>query len=100
MTRRLTVIQPHEIFDFPSNEEELSNSEKPITESDENFYEAFNYKNLAMFWVVIMLLSYILAFTLAILVILSDQNDKFLAYHKDENFTAKITNGTFSNGTS
>lgn len=94
MTRRITVIQPHEFFDFPSNEEDSSSNGKPMEESDENFYEAFNATNLALFWSVIMLLSYILAFTIAILVIICDQKEMFLPHHFDDGFKSIATGGS------
>lgn len=91
MTNRLVAVQPVSTFDLSKVENE-SESENIDEGSQENFYKAFNGFNLTLFWIVVMLISYILAFTIAILVILCDQKFKFLPYHQDENITNNTKN--------
>lgn len=86
MAQRITVVEPYELFEFPNDEEDKSVEE----ERSENFYEAFDGINLGLFWIVVMFLSYILAFSVALLVIMDDKRKKFLAHHYDDNLASPL----------
>lgn len=91
MTQRVSVVQPADFFEMPLSDEDETQEK---SESDENFYEAFNAVNTALFWIVIMLISYIMAFSIALLVLLTDKKNKFLAHHFDETLSTNSSNLT------
>lgn len=91
MTQRVSVVQPADFFEIPLAEE-IEPEEK--SESDQNFYEAFDAVNTGLFWIVIMLISYVMVFSVVLLVILTDRKSKFLAHHLDETLSTHTSNLT------
>lgn len=80
MFQKVSVVEPESTFQF-FDPQENSNAQTSEASEKENFYNALNAFNLTLFWAVIMLSSYIVAFSIAILVIIADQREHFLVQH-------------------